>query len=154
MRVTLSYFIEPSPGRRGWTRKHSYQSHGLRFEVKRPSETEDSFHRRINQKARDEEDATKHGSDDREWQLGDRLRRKGSIHSDLWTGTGAELAASGKIGVFPISGWWRFRKHLERWGQIARYSLIVSIETDAEEIDLYTPIANAIKVPVETTLET
>ncbi|HEV3163656.1 MAG TPA: S8 family peptidase, partial [Isosphaeraceae bacterium] len=29
MRVTLSYFIEPSPGRRGWNVKHRYQSHGL-----------------------------------------------------------------------------------------------------------------------------
>ncbi len=126
MRVTLSYFIEPSPGRRGWMRKHSYQSHGLRFEVKRPAEIEDSFHRRINQKARDEEDTTTHGSDDRKWQCGDRLRRKGSIHSDVWTGTGAELAASGEIGISPISGWWRFRKHLGRVEQIARYSLIVS----------------------------
>ena len=38
MRVTLSYFIEPSPGRIGWTRKHRYQSHGLRFDVNRPLE--------------------------------------------------------------------------------------------------------------------
>ncbi len=44
-------------------------------------------------------------------------------------------------------------KHLGRWGQVARYSLIVSIETDAEEIDLYMPIANAIKVAAETALE-
>src|SRR5690606_6375663 len=29
LRVTLSYFIEPSPGRRGWTHKHRYASHGL-----------------------------------------------------------------------------------------------------------------------------
>jgi hypothetical protein len=48
------------------------------------------------------------------------LRRKGSIHSDVWCGTGADLATSGRIGVFPISGWWRFRKHLQRWGQQAR----------------------------------
>ena len=32
LRVTLSYFIEPSPGRRGWKDKHRYQSHGLRFQ--------------------------------------------------------------------------------------------------------------------------
>lgn len=153
MRVTLSYFIEPSPGRRGWTRKHSYQSHGLRFEVKRPAETDDAFHRRINQAARDEEYAGEHGSDDREWQLGDRLRRKGSVHSDVWTGTGADLAASGKIAVFPISGWWRFRRHLERWAEQARYSLIVSVETDAEEINLYTPIASAIGITVESEVE-
>src|SRR6185312_1955207 len=43
MRVTLSYFIEPSPGRRGWTNKHRYQSHGLRFDVIRPLEGVDEF---------------------------------------------------------------------------------------------------------------
>ena len=41
MRVTLSYFIEPKPGRReGFVKhRHRYQSHGLRFEVKLPQET-------------------------------------------------------------------------------------------------------------------
>jgi hypothetical protein len=35
MRVTLSYFVEPNPGERGYTRRHGYASHGLRFAVKR-----------------------------------------------------------------------------------------------------------------------
>ena len=39
MRVTLSYFVEPSPGERGWDRKYGYASHGLRFKVIRPTET-------------------------------------------------------------------------------------------------------------------
>ena len=38
MRVTLSYFIEPNPSQRGNSR-YRYQSHGLRFDVKRPTET-------------------------------------------------------------------------------------------------------------------
>ena len=37
MRVTLSYFVEPSPGARGWTPRYGYQSHGLRFAVRNPS---------------------------------------------------------------------------------------------------------------------
>ena len=58
MRVTLSYFIEPKPGRRGgFTRaRHRYQSHGLRFQVKRAQESLDDFRQRINKAARDEED--------------------------------------------------------------------------------------------------
>ena len=40
MRVTLSYFVEPSPGARGWTPKYGYQSHGLRFAVRKPLESE------------------------------------------------------------------------------------------------------------------
>lgn len=35
LRITLSYFIEPNPGERGWTRRHRYASHALRFAVKR-----------------------------------------------------------------------------------------------------------------------
>ncbi len=35
MRLTLSYFVEPNPGSRGWVRRYRYPSHGLRFQVKR-----------------------------------------------------------------------------------------------------------------------
>src|SRR5690348_14907431 len=35
MRVTLSYFVEPNPSARGRSR-YRYESHGLRFDVKRP----------------------------------------------------------------------------------------------------------------------
>ena len=27
LRMTLSYFVEPNPGERGWTRRHRYASH-------------------------------------------------------------------------------------------------------------------------------
>ena len=153
MRITLSYFIEPNPGRRGWTRKHRYQSHGLRFEVKRPLETVDDFHKRISKAAWDDEDERLNvGSDDRTWELGDRLRRKGSLHSDTWTGTAAQLAECGVIAVFPVTGWWKESAHLQRWNRSARYSLIVSIETSSVEIDLYTPIAAQITVSIPTTV--
>src|SRR5690606_4056726 len=55
LRVTLSYFVEPNPGRRGWLSKHRYQSHGLRFEVKQPLEDLDTFRKRLNKAALDEE---------------------------------------------------------------------------------------------------
>lgn len=155
MRVTLSYFIEPSPGRRGWTRKHRYQSHGLRFEVKRPHETDSEFHKRISRAARDEEEQnTSSGSDDRNWAIGSNLRVKGSVHSDTWTGTAAELANCGVIAVFPVTGWWKERAHLNRWNRQSRYSLVVTIESDSTDVDVYTPIATQIGLPVETVIET
>ena len=43
MRVTLSYFIEPNPSRPGVRSRYRYESHGLRFDVKRPLETLDEF---------------------------------------------------------------------------------------------------------------
>lgn len=39
LRVTLSYFVDPNPARRGWQRRYAYPSHGLRFDVRRPLET-------------------------------------------------------------------------------------------------------------------
>lgn len=159
MRTTLSYFIEPSPGRRGWTKKHRYQSHGLRFDVKRPLDKDDEeFHKRISKAARAEDEEVDAEKDDRNWQIGPRLRSKGSIHSDTWTGSAVELARCGVLAVYPVSGWWRDRKHLGCWDRQARYCLIVTIETDSVEIDLYTPIAAQIAaqigVPVETIVET
>lgn len=154
LRVTLSYFIEPSPGRRGWTRKHRYQSHGLRFDIKRPTDIDDNeFLKRITKAAWDEdEDSISSAADDRRWTIGPNLRCKGSIHSDVWTGTAAQLASSGTIAVYPVTGWWKERPGLERWNRSARYSLIISLETDAVQADLYTPIANQISVLAVTSI--
>lgn len=154
MRLTLSYFIEPNPGRRGWTRKHRYQSHGLRFEVKHPLETDAAFHKRISKAAwDDEEEQVDSMKDDRNWELGPQLRCKGSIHSDTWNGTAAELAECGVLAVFPVTGWWKERPHLERWNRPARYSLLITLETPRADVDIYTPIAAQIGVPVETVVE-
>jgi hypothetical protein len=149
MRVTLSYFIEPSPGQQGWTRKHRYQSHGLRFDVKRPLEDDTAFHKRLSKAAREgEEEEIAERGEDRNWEVGPRLRCKGSVHSDTWTGTAAELASCGAIAVYPVSGWWRERPHLGRWNRMARYSLIVTLESRKLDVDLYTPIATQIGIPV------
>jgi hypothetical protein len=153
MRVTLSYFVEPNPGRRGWTRKHRYQSHGLQFEVKRSLESDTEFHKRLSKAARDEdEEKIKSTEDDRNWEVGSQLRCKGSIHSDTWTGAAAELADCGVIAVYPVGGWWKERPHLDRWKRPARYSLLITLETPRAEVDIYTPIAAQIGVPVETVL--
>jgi hypothetical protein len=44
-----------------------------------------------------------------------------------------------------VVGWWRERPHLGRFDRRARYSLIVSIRTPVEEIDIYTPVEVAIE---------
>src|SRR5262249_9394582 len=56
MRVTLSYFIEPNPARRGWRKRYSYPSHGLRFDVKGPTESIAEFRKRLNQRALEEDE--------------------------------------------------------------------------------------------------
>lgn len=149
MRVTLSYFVEPNPGERGWANKYRYASHGLRFDIKRPLENFESFQQRINQQARDEEYNRSATPDSGNWTLGERLRSLGSIHSDTWQGTAAELADRGHVAVYPVLGWWKERPNMQRWGKQARYALVITIKTPDVETDIYTPIASQIAVPIE-----
>jgi hypothetical protein len=149
MRVTLSYFIEPSPGERGWDRKYGYASHGLRFQVKRSTETLDEFRLRINAHDRDEDYEEDHVGETGHWEFGVLGPRNGSIHSNTWHGTAAALAERGHIAVHPNLGWWRTRASEHRFDRQVHYSLIVSLSTPDENIDIYTPIANLIGVPVE-----
>ena len=152
MRVTLSYFIEPNPGERGWSTKFSYKSHGLRFDVKRATETDEQFQQRVNKQARDE-DVKYEGSvkeSGGEWYLGNKLQSLGSIHSDTWHGNAASLAERGYVAVYPVGGWWKERKALERWGNHARYALIISIRTPGVEADIYTPVVNQVVTPIIT----
>lgn len=150
MRVTLSYFVESNPGERGRAKKYSYQSHGLRFDVRRSLESLEAFEQRINRQARDEEyDGSSRSGDTGEWVLGDRLRVLGSVHSDIWLGTATALAERGHVAVYPVLGWWKERPALERWGKAARYALVVSIRTPGVETDIYTPVLNQIAATVQ-----
>ncbi|MEZ5506446.1 MAG: S8 family peptidase [Gammaproteobacteria bacterium] len=148
MRVTLSYFIEPNPSARGVTSRYRYESHGLRFDVKRPLESDPDFRARINAAARDDEERVNRNDNDPYWVIGKKNRHKGSLHSDIWKGSAAELASRGAIAVYPSLGWWKTRPALERYDQRIRYSLVVSINAPDIDVDLYTPIANQIGVPV------
>jgi hypothetical protein len=149
MRVTLSYFVEPSPGARGRSSRYGYQSHGLRYAVRNSLETEDAFQQRINKFVR-EEDYEAPGLADPGWQYGrlSPLISLGSVHSDTWRGRAIDLASRGYIAVYPTMGWWNKRPHLGAWEKVARYSLIITIETPEIEADLYTPVANQIGVPI------
>ena len=149
MRVTLSYFIEPNPSERGFRTRYRYESHGLRFEVKRPVESIDNFRARINAAARNEEEGTRMSGDDSNWLIGKQNRHKGSIHSDVWRGSAADLASRGVIAIYPALGWWKTRKRFEGYNKSVRYSLIVSIRAPETHIDLYAAIRNQIIAPVQ-----
>lgn len=148
MKVTLSYFIEPNPGARGWSTKFGYQSHGLRFAVKRAQEGEAAFIRRINKAAREDGYDANPIGETGEWMFPYRspLRALGSLRSNVWKGTAADLAARGKIAVVPTYGWWNRRPNLEGYIKACHYALIVSITTP--ETDIYTPVANQINIPI------
>lgn len=151
LRVTLSYFIEPSATRRGWKGKYTYASYGLRFDLKAPTDIDvRRFLARVNRQAQEEEDEgySSSKSHSKHWLLGTRARHYGSLHQDDWQGTGAELAACDRIAVYPVGGWWKNNKRRDRRDLPVRYALLVSLSTSAQGADLYTPIATQLSVPI------
>lgn len=143
LKITLSYFIEPNPQNKGYKSRFSYQSHGLRFKFISPNQTLENFKASINKE--DVYDEYKNSdSESKGWLLGANLRTKGSIHSDIWKGTAAELMTMNTIAIYPVSGWWKSAKAKERWKNKIRYSLIISIDCK-EDIDIYSAIINKIE---------
>lgn len=157
MRITLSYFIEPNPPRRGYVARYQYASHGLRFSVRRPQEAPDKFGKRVSRTFWDEDAGGKRVrppkgttvKDDRTWDLGpETIAVRGSIHSDCWSGTAAQLASSNLVAVYPVTGWWRYRRDQEIVERKARYSLIVSISTKDTSVDFQTMVSNEIQTRI------
>lgn len=155
LRVTLSYFIEPSPGPGdvGFGSRYRYPSFGLRFAVKKATETEDMFRARVNGLMRENNgDDVSYDSGSERWTIGPNGRDHGSIHSDVMEHEPAvDLASCDMIGVYPIGGWWKERAKFESYNRKVHYSLIVSLETEETDCDIYTPVANMIRaiVPIE-----
>jgi len=146
--VTLSYFIEPNPGNKRYATASAYRSHGLRFKMIDRNETEHRFNARVSRAIREEqEDYRAEGIEN--WVLGSQIRDKGSIHKDFWKGNAADLALRNKIAVYPVGGWWKDRKKLERFNSLVRYSLIVSIDTVSQQVDIYNPVLNQISVDID-----
>lgn len=158
LRVTLSYYIEPNPGDKGYSTKYSYQSSALKFHLIKPNETFDNFQIRTNKinqdnlkealgkNSLDDTDYTKGASSER-WFYGSKNIFKGSIHSDFWNGSAADIASCNILAVYPLaSGWWKQLKKQNKSDSQLRYSLIVSIETPENTTDIYTPIATQVAI--------
>ena len=145
IRITLSYYVKPSPGYAGRTSKYRYPSATLHFDLKTATETEEEFLCRRNRQEGEkttQNDATR-------WNVKQQKRERGTVQSDWIECTAADLAEMDKIVVFPGQGWWKERK-LDNVDNSVPYSLIVSIET--KETDIYnaveTAISNRIGVPI------
>lgn len=150
MRVTLSYFIEPNPGNRVTTR-YRYPGCRLKFRVSSPGQTVEDLKAEINKYAADEAQQTARPwlrGDNNGWKLGPQRVFKGSIHTDIWEGSAAQLLSMKHIAVYPTAGWWKTRLGLKRADSQIRYSLIVTLEAPDLEVDLYAEIANQIAVPI------
>ena len=147
LRICLSYFIEPNPSEAQRDRKLRYASHGLRFRVRLPDESDDEFRKRINKAAlAPGEKVSKQDSEG--WVLGSDNREVGSIHCDTWSGLASDLANRSSIAVFPVGGWWKERPHLNCWSKRARFSMVVTIDAGDIDVDVYTPVRTAIEAQI------
>ena len=145
LRVTLSYYIEPSPSFKSDYAKYRLASAGLCFDVNTPGETREQFIARNNKKQEVQE---KSKNDTNRWKVGIKLRSNSSVQSDWFECTARELAACNEIAIFPQNGWWKFRKIANVHNRI-KYSLVVSIETAETEIYNAVRIAVGQAVPIE-----
>ncbi len=148
LKLTLSYFVEPNPGRFASIDAQRYQSFGLRFDLKRRLETEDDFIKRTNPKEREDPlGPGPKGGDNSGWKFGPNSVSAGSLHSDEWVGPAAALAARDLVCVKPVVGWWRqSAKNCRRTG---RYALIATLSAPNMDIDLHTPIQVSVQNQVD-----
>lgn len=149
LRVTLSYFIQPNPGRRGASSKFRYQPFGLRFKLIRPGEDQAMFVQRVNVAARGDDYSTETDSSSDKWVLGDQLQKRGSLHQDTWVGSAAELASLSTLAIFPVAGWWKQNPNQlinDHSDSSIPYSIVVSIDAGETDYDIYTPVSNIVNV--------
>ena len=141
LKITLSYFIEPNPGSSASFDPYRYRSYGLRFDLKRRSETDQDFAKRVNKEAWDSpKERPRAQSDDDRWLFGANSMSTGSLHSDEWTGPAAHLMTRNHICIKPVGGWWLNRAKANIRAQKARYAVVLSLHSDENEVDLHTPI--------------
>ena len=150
LRVTLSYFVEPNPSSRGWTGRYVYPSHGLRFAMKRPEDNLDAFRQRVNKQAREEGEKPLTLKPESGWLFGrDQHTSSGSLHTDIWRGSAADLAAKEAVAVYPVAGWWKNRPKMDQSDNGVNYSLVVSIEAPEADVDLWTPVYQQVAAAIE-----
>ncbi len=122
--------------------------------MRRAGEIEEDFIKRINALSRDPEETLLPAEDDPKWHFGSRSIAAGSLHTDTWTGSGAELALRNQIAVVPVGGWWKDLVRQKRYDMSLRYVLILSITTADQEALLYSEVAQKITIATEIEIDT
>lgn len=150
LKVTLSYFIEPNLSGRAATRPDTYRSFGLRFEMKKRTETAAAFRKRLTERREAGEDAAKEAD---YWLLGGNAMQAGSLHCDLWRGAAVDLAGHDEIAVYPVGGWWKSHVGQQRMNDRARYALVVSLSATDQAVDLHADISAQVEAKVAAAIE-
>lgn len=156
LRVTLSYFIEPNLSGKAATRPETYRSFGLRFVLKKRTESDDDFRRRLSALEDEDEGRVENDEEDEDddvvgqsgkpkapasrWLIGPKAVSAGSLHCDIWRGKASELAAHDMIAVRPVTGWWKTHVGQKRFADKGRYALIMSVDANGQPVDLHSEV--------------
>jgi hypothetical protein len=68
----------------------------------------------------------------------------GSLHIDQLTCRASDLARRNLLAVHPVTGWWKSKTRLAEGLPSVRYSLIVEIDAEELETELYSEVQTAI----------
>lgn len=143
MKCTLSYFLEPDPQAVSRDRYERYKSFGLKFDVKRYDESDESAESAFNGNM-----YAARPSGDNGWTVGPRLASRGTLQQDIWRGPAWQLLDRDGISVGVVKGWWADIVKADRYNLGVPYSLIVSLKAPSGN-DLMAEVArNAAKVLV------
>jgi hypothetical protein len=127
--------------------------HGLdlKWDMQGPQESEDEFVQRINVLKRPLTAAGKRAKvttkESFPWDLGVRLRSRGTVQSDRRHGRMSGLVGDKLIAVVPILGWWDARRPMKT--QEMRFSLVVSMIGPGVYVSIKPRIEAAAAIPVE-----
>jgi len=146
LRVTLSYFAEPNKFRR-----HVFHGLDLKWDMQGPQENEQEFLERVNALKRPKGTDAKRpkiaAKKSFPWEIGIQGRSRGTVQSDRWRGTMADLAGDKLIAIVPVLGWWDQRRSMKQ--EEMRFSLVVSVFG----LGVYGAIKPYVEVPVEPVIE-
>ncbi|MHB8285540.1 MAG: S8 family peptidase [Caulobacteraceae bacterium] len=148
LRVTLSYFIDPNPSADAPLAPARYRSFGLRFDLRKKGEKAQAFQKRINDLAQIPDEDLDLVEPDADRLFGAKSISAGSLHSDEWLCSAADLIDRDRLAVYPVGGWWKQSRKVAISNRQARYSLVITLDAGDVEIDLYSEIEQLIATPV------
>ena len=137
LRVALSSFVAPNPSEASRGSRYRYASHNLRFKLNKANEKAPQFMARINKMA---EPVGPQSKEDDLWDFGSDRRDVGSLHIDQLTCKASDLARRNLLAVHPVAGWWKSKARLQGGLPTARFALIVEIDTQDVEAELYAEV--------------
>lgn len=137
--VTLSYFVEPTDN----LTRRAYAGGRLRWDLQGPTETADGFRARINKVVH--EQGVTPGTGSYPWAIPADARSRGTLQHDHTTVPASHLAGMRLLAVYPVLGWWEDGR--EGWDKDLPYSLVVSVDLGAVDLDIYSLVSAAL-VPV------